>query len=43
MDSIDQIRNNIDEVDMLLDYASNNTGNIKQYQMFIKEIGRAHV
>lgn len=36
MDSIDQIRNNIDEVDMLLDYASNNTGNIKQYQMFIK-------
>lgn len=36
MDSIDQIRNNIGEVDMLLDYASNNTGNIKQYQMFIK-------
>ena len=36
MDSIDQIRNNIVEVDMLLDYASNNTEDIKRYQMFIK-------
>lgn len=36
MDSIDQIRNNICEVDMLLDYASVNTGDIKRYQMFIK-------
>lgn len=36
MDSIDQIRNNIVEVDMLLDYASNNTEEIKRYQMFIK-------
>lgn len=36
MDSIDQIRNNICEVDMLLDYASDNTEDIKRYQMFIK-------
>lgn len=36
MDSIDQIRNNIAEIDMLLDYASDNTGDIKRYQTFIK-------
>lgn len=36
MDSIDQIRNSVVEVDMLLDYASNNTENIKRYQLFIK-------
>ena len=36
MDSIDQIRKNIGEVDMLLNYASHNKGDIKRYQMFNK-------
>lgn len=30
MDSIDQIRKNIGEVDMLLNYASHNKGDIKR-------------
>lgn len=36
MDSIDQIRNNISEVDTLILYASRNTHSIQKYQMFNK-------
>lgn len=36
MDSIDQIRQNISEVDMLLNYASHNTNDVQKYQLFNK-------
>ena len=36
MDSIDQIRSNISEIDTILSYAQQNLANIRNYQMFNK-------
>ena len=36
MDSIDQIRQNMSEVDMLLNYASQNANDVQKYQLFNK-------
>ena len=36
MDSIDQIRQNMSEVDMLLNYASQNANDVQIYQLFNK-------
>ena len=40
MDSIDQIRQNMSEVDMLLNYASQNANDVQIYQLFNKHTER---